>query len=167
VLVGATLLYDSVRRRRAKTRLKAAALLAFGGPAGLPSKAKPQITRTKRILLVDHQGSFVHTPANYQTGAEVIRCAGFPEEELDRLQLILLCLSGPACQKANVSGHYATLAASCWFGVCLELRGMVDTLGALGCSIIPRTVNQQIRVVNAFLTGCHKVLRLATILYTL
>jgi anthranilate synthase len=90
----------------------------------------------KRILLVDHQDSFVHTLANYlrQTGAEVSTLrAGFPHEELDAIRPDLIVLSpGPGTPSDfDVSG---TLAAAIErnlpvFGVCLGLQGMVEHFG--------------------------------------
>ncbi|HVM96886.1 MAG TPA: gamma-glutamyl-gamma-aminobutyrate hydrolase family protein, partial [Candidatus Acidoferrales bacterium] len=90
----------------------------------------------KRVLLVDHQDSFVHTLANYfrQTGAEVITLrSGFDYAELDRLKPHLVVLSpGPGTpQDFNVS---ATIGAALtrqlpMFGVCLGLQGMVEHFG--------------------------------------
>jgi anthranilate synthase len=90
----------------------------------------------RRVLLVDHEDSFVHTLANYlrQTGAEVVtwRC-GFPPEGLDRLQPDLVVLSpGPGSpEDFDVPGTLAQLRARRLpvFGVCLGLQGMVEHFG--------------------------------------
>jgi len=141
VRVGATLLYDSdPEEEERETRLKAAAFIdAIQRPRGVSltsPKANAQPGRGKRILLVDHQDSFVHTLANYlrQTGAEVITLrAGFGPDEWDRVRPDLVVLSpGPGRPSDfNVSG---TLAAAIErqlpvFGVCLGLQGMVEHFG--------------------------------------
>ncbi len=141
VRVGATLLYDSdPDEEERETHIKAAAFLdAIRRPRGIPSEPSAEAVRPgqgKRILLVDHQDSFVHTLANYlrQTGAEVMTLrAGFPHEELDVLHPDLVVLSpGPGTPTDfNVSG---TLSAALErrlpvFGVCLGLQGMVEHFG--------------------------------------
>lgn len=141
VRVGATLLYDSdPDEEERETRLKAAAFIdAIRRPRGVAVETKTTATQPgqgKRILLVDHQDSFVHTLANYlrQTGAEVITLrTGFPAEELDRLRPDLVVLSpGPgAPSDFNVSGTLAMAMARELpvFGVCLGLQGMVEHFG--------------------------------------
>jgi anthranilate synthase len=91
----------------------------------------------KRILLVDHQDSFVHTLANYlrQTGARVETWrSGFPHADLDALGPDLAVLSpGPGSPSDfDVSGTLAALRARGIpvFGVCLGLQGMVEHFGA-------------------------------------
>jgi anthranilate synthase len=141
IRVGATLLYDSdPDEEEQETHLKASAFLdALRQPRGATSEIKqavPYPGQGKRILLVDHQDSFVHTLANYlrQTGAEVVTLrAGFPQEELDALRPDLIVLSpGPGTPKDfDVSG---TLTAAIQrnlpvFGVCLGLQGMVEHFG--------------------------------------
>ena len=141
VRVGATLLYDSdPHEEERETRIKASAFIdAIRRPRGVPLESSPAVARPgqgKRILLVDHQDSFVHTLANYlrQTGAEVSTLrAGFPAEELDTLCPDLVVLSpgpGQPCD-FDVSG---TLTAAITrglpvFGVCLGLQGMVEHFG--------------------------------------
>src|SRR5262245_51512903 len=101
VRAGATLLYDSdPDEEERETRVKASAFIdAIRRPRGVPLEpaAEPPLPGLgRRILLVDHQDSFVHTLANYlrQTGAEVVTLrAGFPREELDRLNPDLVVLS--------------------------------------------------------------------------
>src|SRR5215470_10999960 len=150
VRVGATLLYDSdPDEEERETHLKAAALLdAIRRPrnSALEINDAALPGRGKRILLVDHQDSFVHTLGNYlrQTGAEVDTLrAGFPPEELDRRRPDLIVLSpGPGSPKDF--GVSATIASALSvglpiFGVCLGLQGMVEyfggELGQLSCPV--------------------------------
>jgi len=142
VRVGATLLYDSdPEAEEAETRLKASALVDAvrlpvarqlnegGRPAASPGAGK-------RVLLVDHEDSFVHTLADYfrQTGCAVTTLrAGFPYTELDAIRPDLVVLSPGPGQPSdfNVS---ATLAACVQrglpvFGVCLGLQGMIQHFG--------------------------------------
>jgi len=145
VRVGATLLYDSdPDEEERETQLKASAFLdAIRQPRRTPAGETiepPQPGRGKRVLLVDHQDSFVHTLANYlrQTGAEVLTLrAGFPADVLDELRPDLAVLSpGPGTPADfDVSGTLGALVARGipTFGVCLGLQGIVEHFGgALG-----------------------------------
>jgi anthranilate synthase len=141
VRAGATLLFDSEpEAEEQETRIKASALLdAIRRPRGVPLAAPPVGVKAgvgKRIVLADHQDSFVHTLANYlrQTGAEVMTLrAPFPAEELDQLDPDLLVLSpGPGRpEDFDVGGTIAAAAARDIpvFGVCLGLQGMVEHFG--------------------------------------
>jgi len=145
VRVGATLLYDSdPDEEERETQLKASAFLdAIQRPprkAAAEAVEAPRPGRGKRVLLVDHQDSFVHTLANYlrQTGAEVVTLrAGYPADTLDALRPDLAVLSpGPGTPgDFDVSGTLGALVARGipTFGVCLGLQGMVEHFGgALG-----------------------------------
>jgi anthranilate synthase len=89
-----------------------------------------------RVLLVDHQDSFVHTLGDYfrQQGAEVTTLrAGFPAYMLDDLAPGLVVLSpGPgrpsdfACDELLSELDARNLPA---FGVCLGLQAMVEHAG--------------------------------------
>ncbi len=140
VRVGATLLYDSVpEAEEAETRLKASAFLDI--LKGLPTKPMasyvvPQTGVGKRVLLVDHQDSFVHTLANYmrQTGADV-ETARY-ENALSFLQkrnydLVLLSPGPGKPSDFNLSATIdAVLAKQIpLFGVCLGLQGLVEYFG--------------------------------------
>jgi anthranilate synthase len=141
VRVGATLLYDSDPvAEEEETHVKASAFLdVIRRPRGVapPSAEEPRRPGGgKRILVVDHQDSFVHTLGNYlrQTGAEVVTLrAGFPPAELDRLRPDLVVLSpGPGAPvDFDLSGTLAALAGRGLptFGVCLGLQGMVEHFG--------------------------------------
>jgi anthranilate synthase len=141
VRAGATLLWDSdPDEEERETRIKAAAFIdAIRRPRGGAPEVAPDAARPGeglRVLLVDHQDSFVHTLANYvrQTGAEVTTLrAGFPASTLDDLRPHLVILSpGPGRPRDfDVSG---TLAAALErrlpvFGVCLGLQGLVEHFG--------------------------------------
>jgi anthranilate synthase len=142
VRAGATLLYDSVpEAEERETRLKASAFLdAIRGTVQRgPEEPSPTIVvpgNGRRVLLVDHQDSFVHTLANYlrQTGAEVVTLrAGFPDTAFDEVSPDLVVLSpGPGSPKDfDVSGTIAKALERklAVFGVCLGLQGMVEHFG--------------------------------------
>ena len=153
VRAGATLLYDSDPISEEKeTELKASAFRdailkprddGSGGGIGSGSSGSslegPLALATglgKRVLLVDHQDSFVHTLANYlrQTGAfvQTIRY-GATKDEIFQCHPDLVVLSpGPGKPSDfNLSGtieHCIALKIP-MFGVCLGLQGMVEHFG--------------------------------------
>ena len=141
VRAGATLLYDSdPQAEEEETHIKASAFLdAIRRPRGLtPEKGMPfaPVGRNKKILLIDHQDSFVHTLANYlrQTGAEVLTLrTGFPEREIDTYRPDLVVLS-PGPGEPGDFNLSETLGAILKrhlpvFGVCLGLQGIVEYFG--------------------------------------
>ena len=145
VRAGATLLYDSdPDAEEEETRLKASAFLDAlrrpRGPEPAPRVDAPRPGAGRRVLLIDHQDSFVHTLANYlrQTGADVVTLrAGFPARAIDQLSPDLVVLSpGPGTPRDfDLSGTLEALLARGMptFGVCLGLQGMVEHWGgALG-----------------------------------
>ena len=141
IRAGATLLYDSdPDEEERETRIKASAFLdAIRRPreaAGIRRAKIARPGRGKRILLVDHQDSFVHTLANYlrQTGAEVFTLrAGFPHEEFETLKPDLVVLSPGPGQPSDfdISGTLSALLEHKLpvFGVCLGLQGIVEYFG--------------------------------------
>jgi anthranilate synthase len=167
VRTGATLLFDSdPAAEERETQLKARALLETladpGATAARPaenSAAKRDSRRHPvpaapvalpgsglRVLLVDHQDSFVHTLAGYfrEHGAEVTTLrAGFDAARLDKYAPDLVVLSpGPGrpadfgCDRLLAELDARDLAA---FGVCLGLQAMVEhaggTLGLLATPV--------------------------------
>jgi anthranilate synthase len=161
VRAGATLLYDSdPEAEERETHIKARALLetlrevdrerqlaagpadpvlSSSGSADYPDLAapdRPRPIRPIRVVLVDHQDSFVHTLADYfrQQGAAVTTLrAGFPAAMLDRLEPDLVVLSpGPGrpsdfrCDELLAELDARNLPA---FGVCLGLQAMVEHAG--------------------------------------
>jgi anthranilate synthase len=155
VRVGATLLYDSdPDEEERETVLKARALLETLAEAGQQAgPARPAAAADEslaggglaggelagtglRVLLVDHQDSFVHTLAGYfrEEGAEVATLrAGFDTGLLDEFAPDLVVLSpGPGrpadfdCDKLLSALDERGLPA---FGVCLGLQAMVEHAG--------------------------------------
>jgi anthranilate synthase len=163
VRVGATLLYDSdPESEEAETHIKARALLetlrevdearmaaeravtgpaetelAASGSADYPEGPLPAVrSRPLRVLLVDHQDSFVHTLADYfrQHDADVTTLrAGFPASALDEIAPDLVVLSpGPgrpsdfSCDDLLSELDVRKLPV---FGVCLGLQAMVEHAG--------------------------------------
>jgi anthranilate synthase len=160
VRAGATLLYDSIPAAEEKeTHIKARALLETlaeagrsGGP-GAATQAGPTVPaaharaqaggRSPRVLLVDHQDSFVHTLGDYfrQHGAQVTTLRfGFAPALLDSYGPDLVVLSpGPGrptdfgCT-ALLDEVYARGLPT--FGVCLGLQAMVEHAGGT-LSLLP------------------------------
>lgn len=143
VRAGATLLYDSdPDEEEAETELKASAMRAAirgdvavndgGGDDWRVAKGKG-----RRILLVDHEDSFVHTLANYfrQTGAEVLTTRSPVSGEVyDQFRPDLVVLSpGPGnpkdfeCHKTIDDALAHNLPV---FGVCLGLQAIAEYFGA-------------------------------------
>jgi anthranilate synthase len=169
VRAGATLLYDSVPEAEEKeTQIKARALLETLAEASRVAPgvaAEPERVRvTKRnyhprVLLVDHQDSFVHTLGDYfrQQGAEVTTLRfGFPPALLDSYAPDLVVMSpGPgrpadfACA-ALLDEVYARHLPV--FGVCLGLQAMVEHAGGT-LSLLPEPVHGKPGLVRVKGTG--------------
>jgi anthranilate synthase len=143
VRAGATLLYDSdPDAEEAETELKASVFLDTIR-RGRAAEVRPAIPAARpssgrRVLLVDHQDSFVHTLANYlrQTGAEVVTLrSGFPHDAFDDVKPHLVVLSpGPGTPgDFDVAGTIEALVRRRIpaFGVCLGLQGMVEYFGGV------------------------------------
>jgi anthranilate synthase len=155
VRAGATLLFDSdPDAEERETHIKARALIetlddaerarqtvpsaaeAAGAGAGDPARETGRPGSGLRVLLVDHQDSFVHTLADYfrQHGAEVTTLrAGFSPALLDSYAPDLVVLSpGPGrpadfdCDALLSELDARGLPA---FGVCLGLQAMVEHAG--------------------------------------
>ena len=158
VRAGATLLFEcDPEAEERETELKSRALLETlaqaqaavrAGDAAEPERGpgRPVARRAEpapggpgqglRVLLVDHQDSFVHTLASYfrQEGAEVVTLrAGFPPSMLDDYRPDLVVLSpGPGqpsdfgCDALLGELDARGLPA---FGVCLGLQAMVEHAG--------------------------------------
>jgi anthranilate synthase len=141
VRAGATLLYDSdPGEEERETRLKASALLESIEQPARPSVLHPVLNERpgigKRVLLVDHQDSFVHTLAGYfrRTGAEVTTLRyGFDPKALDKLAPHLVVMSpGPGSPKDfDTSGTISQLLQRKLpiFGVCLGLQALIEHFG--------------------------------------
>lgn len=142
VRAGATLLHDSdPKSEEAETRLKAAALLA--ALSAVEATVPPEIRATsksgagKRVVLVDHEDSFVHTLAGYfrNAGAEVVTLrAGLARARLEAgEQADLIVLSPGPCRPVDFAmSQTIDLAMHRQlpvFGVCLGLQGLVEYFG--------------------------------------
>ena len=141
VRAGATLLFESVpAAEEEETRLKAAALidaiLRPDAPSAPPVEALEQPGGGRRVLMVDHEDSFVHTLAGYfrRTGAEVITYrTGFSRERLEAARADLVLLSpGPGRPADFALGRTIEMVLEAELpilGVCLGLQGLVEHFG--------------------------------------
>ncbi|MDE0201494.1 MAG: anthranilate synthase component I [Rhodospirillaceae bacterium] len=140
IRAGATLLYDSEPvAEDEECRLKASALFAAvrAEAAATPVHAPlAQLGPAKRVLLVDHEDSFVHTLANYlrQTGAvvETLR-PGLARQMLQEETPDLVVLS-PGPGRPEDFGTAETIALVLakgvpLFGVCLGLQAVAEYFG--------------------------------------
>jgi anthranilate synthase len=151
IRAGATLLYDSdPDAEEAETRLKAAALVAAirgtSRPAVSTGLASSRTGSGRKILLIDHEDSFVHTLAGYirTTGAEVTTLRhDFAREQLRKgLRPDLVVLSpGPGRPEDFAIADTLDLLIEKQvpvFGVCLGLQGIVEYFGgSLGVLDVP------------------------------
>ena len=152
IRAGATLLFDSdPDAEEAETRLKAAAL--FTAIRGVDRVTAPpgttpsgQSARGRKVLLIDHEDSFVHTLAGYirTTGAEVTTLRhDFARAQLkEGLRPDLVVLSpGPGRPKDFAIAETLDLLLERdipVFGVCLGLQGIVEYFGgSLGVLDVP------------------------------
>jgi anthranilate synthase len=152
VRAGATLLYDSVpEAEEQETHIKARALIETLSEAGrgvrAPAPGPALVTASgdyaPRVLLVDHQDSFVHTLGDYfrQQGAEVTTLRfGFAPALLDSYAPDLVVMSpgpgrpedfGCAALLGEVYARHLPV-----FGVCLGLQAMVEHAGG-ALSLLP------------------------------
>src|SRR6516162_3046028 len=143
VRAGATLLYDSKpQAEEAETRLKAAAMFtAIRGPRTTTANAAKSWATTagigRKVLLIDHEDSFVHTLANYvrTTGAEVVTLrSDLARAELREGRDHHLVVLSPGPGRPADFGMAETLDLLVQrhlpvFGVCLGLQGIVEYFG--------------------------------------
>lgn len=145
IRAGATLLYDSdPEAEDAECRLKASALrdaIRSGSapqPVAVAAAGAEAVGTGRRLLLVDHQDSFVHTLANYfrQTGAQVetLRPDAAREALVGRPARPDLVVLSPGPGRPDDFGTAETIRAALdagapIFGVCLGLQGLVEALG--------------------------------------
>jgi anthranilate synthase len=152
IRAGATLLFDSdPDAEEAETRLKAAALFTAIRGSGRAT-ARPgetpvaQSARGRKVLLIDHEDSFVHTLAGYirTTGAEVTTL----RHDFARAQLrgglspdLVVLSPGPGRPADFAIGDTLQLLLERGipiFGVCLGLQGIVEYFGgSLGVLEVP------------------------------
>ena len=170
VRAGATLLFGSdPDAEEAETRLKASALLdAIRRGDEKSTDAQVEVGDRpgtgKKVLMVDHEDSFVHTLAGYfrETGADVITYrSGF---SLDRLAIEAphLVLLSPGPGRPEDFELKATIAAALdaklpMFGVCLGLQGIVEYFGG-ELDILPEPMHgkpSRVRVLGGKLLEGH------------
>lgn len=158
VRVGATLLYDSVpEAEEEETCLKASAFLDLldGTEANVSEKRSvAQNGLGRRILLIDHQDSFVHTLANYlrQTGAEVTtvryeNALTYLEKETYHGVLLSPGPGKPADFQLNKTIGAVLMQGVPLFGVCLGLQGIVEYFGGV-LGILPYPIHGKPSTIN-------------------
>jgi len=143
VRAGATLLNDSdPDEEEAETELKASAMrAAIRGDVrandGAGDGTRLPVGQGRRILLVDHEDSFVHTLANYfrQTGAEVLTTRTPVAEEVFADYRPDLVVLSPGPGNPSDFDCRATIGKALdrelpVFGVCLGLQAIADYFGA-------------------------------------
>jgi anthranilate synthase len=111
-------------------------VISSSGSADYPEPPASAPVRPVRVVLVDHQDSFVHTLADYfrQHGAEVTTVrAGFPAALFDSLTPDLVVLSPgpgrPSDFKCDELLDELDARGLPVFGVCLGLQAMVEHAG--------------------------------------
>lgn len=157
VRAGATLLSDSdPDAEDAECRLKASALLGAirGDAAARESVPVAQAGAGRRVLLVDHDDSFVLMLADYlrQTGAEVttLRHTHARTAVLSGAYDLVVLSPGPGRPADfDVAGTVdaALSAGAAVFGVCLGLQGIVERFGG-ALDVLPRPMHGKPSVIR-------------------
>ncbi|MDD3269742.1 MAG: anthranilate synthase component I, partial [Syntrophomonadaceae bacterium] len=142
IRVGATLLYDSIpEAEEAETMVKAAALIkairSCEDTKPLKDKPNSQYSAGRKVLLVDHEDSFVHTLANYfrQSGADVrVMRAPLARQALSEGEAFDMLVLSPGPGRPAEFELSKTIELSIHqglplFGVCLGLQGIVEYFG--------------------------------------
>lgn len=155
VRAGATLLYDSNPvAEEQETELKASAMIdaivrkgpedggTFDANSSSVQEKPKDVGDGKRIVLIDHEDSFVHTLGNYlrQTGADVktlrsgpTALAGIEKMINDGNKPDMVVLSpgpgNPSDFKLSTTIDFLIQHKIPGFGVCLGLQGMVEYFG--------------------------------------
>ena len=140
IRAGATLLYDSdPEAEDAECRLKASALFTAVRAEAAPSPVRApsaQPGAARRVLLVDHEDSFVHTLANYlrQTGASVETLRPEPARRMLQQEAPDLVVLSPGPGRPEDFGTAETIALVLakdvpLFGVCLGLQAVAEYFG--------------------------------------
>jgi anthranilate synthase len=142
IRVGATLLFDSIpEEEENETYIKAEAVLkSINTDIQIGKNSDNNFTMVgqgKRVLLVDHEDSFVHTLGNYikQTGAEVIVLRAslarkiLREGEMFDLVLLSPGPGTPSKFKLQETIDICLSKKLPIFGVCLGLQGIVEYFG--------------------------------------
>lgn len=139
--VGATVLHASdPEAEEEETRVKVAALMRALEPEGTETRPVSVAARSgqgRRVLLVDHEDSFVHALANYvkQTGAEAVtvRWEAARQRLRDGEAFDLVILSpGPGRPERFQMAETISLCLSRQlpvFGVCLGFLGLAEYFG--------------------------------------
>ena len=146
VRAGATLLFDSnPDLEDAECRLKASALLAIvnsdaaapATPAAIKTVAGASASEPARVLLVDHEDSFVHTLASYlRSGGAFVETlrADAARERLTQTAAPDLVVLSPGPGRPADFAMNATLGLALGrqlpvFGVCLGLQAIAEYFG--------------------------------------
>lgn len=156
VRAGATLLQDSdPQAEEQETRLKASALLSVLQPEAALTAQKPAAGRAPapisgnglRVLMIDHQDSFVHTlAAGFRaTGAELLTLRPQAAREVLGRQAFDLVVMSPGPGRPADFDCHQTLALCEQlgvpvFGVCLGLQAMIEYDGGV-LTLLPRPVH--------------------------
>jgi len=158
VRAGATLLQDSdPLAEEQETRLKASALLSVlqpdsAAPASAPQRDADKVSPSDvgagmRVLMIDHQDSFVHTlAAGFRaTGVELVTLRPPAAREVLSREAFDLVVLSPGPGRPTDFDCQATLALCDRldmpvFGVCLGLQAMIEYAGGT-LALLPRPVH--------------------------
>ncbi|MBT9282686.1 MAG: anthranilate synthase component I [Hydrogenibacillus schlegelii] len=158
--VGATVLHASdPEAEEEETLVKVAVLMQALEASGRNDEKKrayrPRFGTGKRVLLVDHEGSFVHILANYfmQTGAEVLTARSEAARRMiaENPSYDLVVLSpGPGRPERFQMSETIALSVSHrlpLFGVCLGFQGLAEYFGGR-LDVLPKPAHGEKSVVR-------------------